>query len=382
MVLNKKKILLCTDWYEPGFKAGGPIRSCVNFVRHMESDYLIDVLTSDRDLDAKAPYPGIQPDCWIAVHENVRIYYGSRERLHYGDIRRLIREIKPDFIYLNSMFSKSFTIFPLLGYRKDRLTSKIVLAPRGMLRSSALRFKSLKKRIFLRIFRAMGFHKTIQFQASDQVELADIRAHFGSGVKAMLLPNFPGQVVSHTTWIRKNAGEIKILFTGRIHPIKNLDFLLELLAAVPWKVELSIVGNLEDAAYWERCKAIIGRLPSNIAVNYIGEVPNDQLAAIITGHHVFCLPTRGENFGHAILEALSQGRPSIISDQTPWRHLFEHKAGWDLPLDRPDLFQEAIGQAAQFDQDQYDEWSKATHQFVLSYSSASELKKDYQKLFS
>ncbi len=54
-----KKILVCCDWYEPGFKAGGPIRSCVNFVNQMKEDYQIYVLTSDRDLDEQAPYEGI-----------------------------------------------------------------------------------------------------------------------------------------------------------------------------------------------------------------------------------------------------------------------------------------------------------------------------------
>ena len=36
---------------------------------------------------------------------------------------------------------------------------------------------------------------------------------------------------------------------------------------------------------------------------------------------VFLLPTGGENFGHAIFEALSCGVPVLISDQTPWRGL-------------------------------------------------------------
>ena len=31
------------------------------------------------------------------------------------------------------------------------------------------------------------------------------------------------------------------------------------------------------------------------------------------------LPTRGENFGHVIFEAISNGLPSMISDKTPWK---------------------------------------------------------------
>ena len=36
---------------------------------------------------------------------------------------------------------------------------------------------------------------------------------------------------------------------------------------------------------------------------------------------LFLLPTGGENFGHAIFEALACGVPALISDQTPWRGL-------------------------------------------------------------
>ena len=73
---QRRKILVFADWYEPGFKAGGPIRSCVNFVRYMREDYLLYVFTTDRDLGSTAPYEGIRTDVWSgAAHPNVRIYY-------------------------------------------------------------------------------------------------------------------------------------------------------------------------------------------------------------------------------------------------------------------------------------------------------------------
>ena len=55
----------------------------------------------------------------------------------------------------------------------------------------------------------------------------------------------------------------------------------------------------------------------------------------------FFFPTLGENYGHVIYEALDSGCPVLISDQTPWRGLSEVGAGWDLPLDKPDLFRQA-----------------------------------------
>src|SRR4249919_758913 len=62
---GKKKILLFADWYEPAFKAGGPIRSCVNFVQHMREDYEIFVFTSDRDIGSTQALSGIVSNQWI-----------------------------------------------------------------------------------------------------------------------------------------------------------------------------------------------------------------------------------------------------------------------------------------------------------------------------
>jgi glycosyltransferase involved in cell wall biosynthesis len=36
-------------------------------------------------------------------------------------------------------------------------------------------------------------------------------------------------------------------------------------------------------------------------------------------YDLFVFPTRGENFGHVIIESLSVGTPVLLSDRTPWR---------------------------------------------------------------
>ena len=61
---------------------------------------------------------------------------------------------------------------------------------------------------------------------------------------------------------------------------------------------------------------------------------------------LFLLPTRGENFGHAIFDALEVGLPVLISDQTPWRELEQIGAGWSLSLADPDRFAAAIDRMA------------------------------------
>jgi glycosyltransferase involved in cell wall biosynthesis len=377
-----RKILLFADWYEPGYKAGGPIRSCVNFSRYMQGDYRVHVFTTDRDLGSPEPYEGITVDEWQLDKYNISIYYCSPKMLTLQNIRKQMSVVQPDFIYLNSMFSLKFTIYPLLISRLYHLDHLVVLSPRGMLRDSAIQFKTGKKRFFLKAFRLLGLHRSVRFHATDETEARDIYNYFGEGTRVSRVPNFPGPLIADFPFPVKAPGELSLLFIGRIHPIKNLNFLLEILADVRATIQLTIVGSLEDAAYWEKCRKIIAELPASIRVEYAGEIANQELPAIIAKHHIFALPTKGENFGHAIFEALALGKPVLISDQTPWRGLRSAGAGWDLSLDRPEDFRLAIEEAAAYDGEKYEGLCRTTWKYIENYIARLDLKDEYKKLFS
>ena len=109
---------------------------------------------------------------------------------------------------------------------------------------------------------------------------------------------------------------------------------------------------------------------------------NNELAEILKQHHLFILPTTGENFGHSIFEALLCGRPVLISDQTPWLGLAAKKAGWDLPLAEPDKFTEAIEVAAGWDQNSFDAWAEGAWQYANAFIKNPEIHSQYLQLFS
>jgi glycosyltransferase involved in cell wall biosynthesis len=381
-MMSKPRILLFADWFEPGYKAGGPIRSCVHFVHQMQDRYSIYVFTSDRDLNDTAPYAGIVADKWLDYNSNVKVLYGSPAQLSWKSIRSQVNNIRPDFIYLNSMFSKYFTIYPLLMSRFGGINSKIVLSPRGMLRESALKFKPVKKKFYLQLFRQLGLHKRVHFHATDKTEESDIQKHFGAKVQLSLVSNYPGMLKDYPGSIEKKDNELSIIFVGRLHPVKGLDYLLERIGSVKGKISLTVVGNAEDEAYTNQCKNITSGYAENIKVRFTGEIPNDKLPAIIAQHHIFALPTKGENFGHAIFESLSSGRPVVISDQTPWRNLSEKMAGWDISLQQPEMFTAVLQSVVSFNQAEYDKWSYKSWQFAKIFVEKDDLKKIYSDLFS
>jgi len=376
------KILLFSDWYEPGFKGGGPIRSAVNFVREMCSDYDIYIFTADRDLGDAKPYVDIERDKWIRK-ESIHVFYASPQWLSWRNIKSLTQTIAPDFIYLNSMYSRYFTIYPLLLHRLGMISSQIILAPRGMLQEGAIQYKTGKKKLFLRILKSIQALKNITGHATDEQEKKDMSFYLPGIRSIKVIPNFSASIPPYAAAVKQRYG-VNLVFISRISTIKNLIFLLDVLGRVNSSaaVNLTIRGSIEDENYWADCKMLINKLPGNIQVRYDGVIENEKVCSLIQQHHLFVLPTFGENFGHAIFEALAAGRPVLISDRTPWRGLERQHAGWDLPLDDPGAFIHVIENIAQMDNNAFEQWTRGAWEYAKAYSAHATLREQYKELFS
>ena len=114
-----KKLLIITDWFEPGFKAGGPIRSCVNLARSLQGKMEVLVLTSDRDVGDSEPYAGIRCNEWIHKPNAYSVYYASPDQQSTRALHTIIRDCAPDTVYLNSMYSVPFTIRPFFCFEPE-----------------------------------------------------------------------------------------------------------------------------------------------------------------------------------------------------------------------------------------------------------------------
>jgi glycosyltransferase involved in cell wall biosynthesis len=222
----------------------------------------------------------------------------------------------------------------------------------------------------------------VRFHATDEHERMDIIRQFGEKVVIHTIPNFSGSQDQLSLPVDKRKGFLQVLFIGRIHPIKGLDVLLNALRQTKQNILLTIAGNIEIVSFWNVCKKIIGELPGNVQVKFENHVPHNIINQLIRRHHIFCLPTQGENFGHAIFEALAAGRPVLISDQTPWRNLTWHKAGWDIPLNKPERFSEQIERCALMEAGELNEWCNGAWQYCKKYIESTDIKQQYLKLFS
>jgi glycosyltransferase involved in cell wall biosynthesis len=380
----KKKILVLVDWYEPGFKAGGPIQACKNVVNSLKKEYDFYILCSDRDLGDKIPYKNIETNLWLEIESSVHIWYASPDFMDKSRLLKLLNEVQPDFIYFNSMYSFKYTLFPLWVLLNNRFRGKIILAPRGMLHKGALKNKYIKKVVFLKLFLLIGWSRKIVFQATDEQERKDLQYFFSGKVNLIVVEDIP--TVNEKLWREreKAKGELRLVFLSRIHPKKNLHYFLNLLRDINHEIEIKfdIYGFEDSPDYSEQCRKIASSLPSNIEVRFLGALPFTQVFETLNHYHVFVLSTMGENYGHAIFEALTTGLPVMISDQTPWKNLEQMKVGWDYPLQMKEKFIDAISLAAGWDQQQYNEWSAGAYSYAREYIHDLGALAKYKQLFS
>uniref|UniRef100_UPI00374CE81A hypothetical protein n=1 Tax=Mucilaginibacter sp. TaxID=1882438 RepID=UPI00374CE81A len=102
----KKKIMILLDWFTPGYKAGGPIQSCLNIALALKDQFDIYVLTTDTDHGETTPYQEITANQWLYNHPpGISIFYARRKAMSCKQVAKEIGFIAPDFIYLNLLFS-------------------------------------------------------------------------------------------------------------------------------------------------------------------------------------------------------------------------------------------------------------------------------------
>jgi glycosyltransferase involved in cell wall biosynthesis len=212
-----------------------------------------------------------------------------------------------------------------------------------------------------------------------RLRTGDANVHVANIVVA---PDIPGPDPSVWHSIGKEAGELRMIFLSRIVPMKNLDWALRLLKAVPGRVSLDVYGPIEDRAYWKRCETAVRSLPANIGFAYNGELPHDRVSGVLSDYHVLFLPTLGENYGHVIHEALSVGRPVIISDRTPWTGLADTGVGWDLPLEDPDAWLRAVRVLTDCGQPEFDLFSSHAAEYARGVVRRGQSAEEHIELFN
>jgi len=122
-------------------------------------------------------------------------------------------------------------------------------------------------------------------------------------------------------------------------------------------------------------------LPKNVKVQFPGTLPNRDIAQVAVKADYFFLPTAGENYGHAIVEAMLTGIPVIISTKTPWRNLKSASLGFDLNLVREE-FSKLLNELGNLTDEAYHTEYRNIKANAQALINLDKLRLGYQNLFN
>ena len=369
-----KNILILSGRYLPGHKDGGPLRTIINVTDTLGDEYDFYIGCLDRDHGEDEPYPDIKRDEWNKVGK-ANVWYVSPG----GFSNKLILTLAEgkDLIYLCSFYD-DYGYKTLMLNRKRKIKCPVALASMGVFAKAALQQKTAKKMIFINICKITGLFNDITWSVSSESEAKDVKRVIGSNIKYVVAEDLPRRNVPGKREKLESNGILKIVFLSRICAHKNLEFAIRAIIGMKQSAEFTIYGPIQEVEYWEKCKELL--LKSNLKWSYKGDVPSEEVQEKLSNYDVLLFPSKSENYGHVVFEALSVGCIPVISNQTPWNDIDGKKIGFELPLVE-NKFSEKLDMIAKMSMDERVEMADRAVFFAKEKVREAAKKTGYRKIF-
>lgn len=271
----------------------------------------------------------------------------------------------------------------------NRLNIPRVCSPCGMLAPWALRHKAWKKKLAWWLYQRRDLSRSNVLVATAGPEMQDIHRNF-PGKPIALVPN--GVELRATTESRTLKPELRdqgsvarsqgrrVVFLGRLHPVKGLNNLVEAwnrVQPVGWQC---ILAGPNEAGHQAELEKLIRRYHLQNSFQFPGMMANGAKRDLLEQADVFVLPSFTENFGVAAAEALACGLPVIATKGTPWQEIVEHKCGWWVDMGVEPLA-EALKQAFSMTEEQRRDMGRRGRRLIAEKYSWPKIAADMKAVY-
>jgi glycosyltransferase involved in cell wall biosynthesis len=337
------KVVFISPSFHPATYYGGPTPVNYAFCNSLAKteQVRLEVLTTDADgpdrrIDVRS-IPEILDDGY-------EVYYCRRTfrpDISLGLLLRLFGMIRrADIVHLSAVYS--FTTLPALALcRMQR--KPVVWSPLGALQRWPGTTRKTTKKLWERICNSfcdperVVLHVTSEEEKSESLGRID-RASIVVIRHGVDMPRLNGAKAFH------QGGDLRLLYMGRLHPIKGIDNLLRAMTMVKSKVSLSICGEGE-VDYQNRLWSLAGDLQLCDRVRFHGKVEGEAKEQQFREADLCIVPSFKENFCAVVAESLARGLPVVASHGTPWQGIEDINCGLWV-ANSPEELSKAIDQAA------------------------------------
>ncbi len=193
--------------------------------------------------------------------------------------------------------------------RARKIGARLLVRPAGSYDPVRLAFHGWKKRL-VAFFEHRMLRQADVVVATCEAEKEWIRAYEPRVKKIEIVDLKRFFDLSHAERIERADGKLHLLYLGRRHPLKGLEFLEEAVKSLEFGVQSSVSnawsGNSQPTAH-------NAQLELKVVSNAFGE----EKEKVWKWCDVLVLPTLSENFGRVIAEALERGKRVITTDGAP-----------------------------------------------------------------
>ncbi len=285
----------------------------------------LDLLTGP---DIYTPFPGTVEDRAAANQSNL------------ATLHRVLDEVRPDVVFAWNLFFLDASI--LQSLERSAIRTVVMLTDNWLL--------VMRNPIFVRDFFADHVHGGKTFSPPRPPGLwhrmrrrvartpaKGIEAIFGAefmrGFYAAGGCTFDRAVVIHngvrqaghgaTPLVDRThlvqPGTLHLLFAGRLVDLKGAHTAVAAMALLDpralgvERIQLTLLGDSQDAAYAAQLNEAIGQSGQAANITLAPTVPEDELATLFDSHDIYLFPSLYEPFSLTLIHALALGIPTIAS---------------------------------------------------------------------